>query len=205
MLVLALVPALQCLAGVVLALIVRPHQVRVPRVRVREGHRLFGLTVSTLCLRRLPVMGLGLLAIRGVILGLVHSSPSRHSRHADEGCQGEQSSSDFVSVVAHMQSLTELPEAPSENLKIPGFQAALEDDAQLVSSYHLPVGGASSDILTDIDDHISSPFSGMLSKKVSKLLPYPGVSSISFLGGEVGEGVLPQSPCDGSGWHVVIR
>ena len=39
----------------------------------------------------------------------------------------------------------------------------------------MPVGGAS----TDIDDEVSSP-SGMRSKKVSKLLQYPGVRSRRF-------------------------
>ena len=102
----------------------------------------------------------------------------RHSRSCscsaswrmDEDRQEEQSSLDFVSVVAHMRSVSELLEAPSENRKIHGFRVALEDDDQLVSSYRLPFDDASVDILTDIDSHISSPSSGMSLKKVSKLL-----------------------------------
>ena len=57
-------------------------------------------------------------------------------------------------------SQNELPEIPSESSKNSGFQAPLEDDDQPVSSYHLPVGGASADILVDIDERISSPPSG---------------------------------------------
>ena len=87
---------------------------------------------------------------------------------------------DFVSVVAILGSLNEFLEAPSESRKIRGFRAAMEDDNQPASSYRLPAGGVSGDILLDIDDHISSPSSGMRSKKVSKLLPYPGVCSCQF-------------------------
>ena len=36
---------------------------------------------------------------------------------------------------------------------------------------------ASSDLLKDFDDRVSSPSSGMQSKKVLKLLPYPGACS----------------------------
>ena len=78
-----------------------------------------------------------------------------------------------------MGSLNELPEAPSESCKIHGFHVALEDE-QPASSYHLPIGSASGDILSDIDDLISSPSSGMHSKKVSKLLPYPGYVAVAF-------------------------
>ena len=46
------------------------------------------------------------------------------------------------------------------------FQTALEDDKKAASSYRLPVGGMSSDILADIEDQISSPSLGMHSKKV---------------------------------------
>ena len=102
------------------------------------------------------------------------------SRCADEDLQEEQSSLDFVSVVATLRSLNELLEAPSESHKTRGFCAALEDDDQSASSYRLPVGGASADILADIDDQISSPFSSMRLKKVLKLLPYPGVHSHHF-------------------------
>ena len=48
---------------------------------------------------------------------LRHHSRSR-SWHADEDHQEEQSSLDFVSVVAHVWSFNELLEAPSENRKI---------------------------------------------------------------------------------------
>ena len=78
-------------------------------------------------------------------------------------------------MVATLQSLNDLLEVSSESRKICGVCAALEDDNQPASSYHLLVGGALGDILSDIDDHISSPSSGMLSKKVLKRLPYPGV------------------------------
>ena len=46
-------------------------------------------------------------------------------------------------MVATLQSLNELLEAPSESCKIRGFPAALEDDDQLASSYCLPVGSLS--------------------------------------------------------------
>ena len=39
----------------------------------------------------------------------------------------------------------------------------------------MPVGDASAGVLADIDDGISSTTTGMRSKKVSKLLPYPGI------------------------------
>ena len=97
----------------------------------------------------------------------------------DKDRQEEQSSVDFVLVVANLRSLNELPEAPSESCKIRGFRAVLEDDDLLTSLYRLPVGGASADILADIDDRISSLSLGMHSK-VSKLLPYLGVCSCRF-------------------------
>ena len=65
------------------------------------------------------------------------------SRRADEDRQEQQSLLDFVLVVATLQSLNELPEAPSENHKISGSLAALEDNDQSASSYRLPVGFAS--------------------------------------------------------------
>ena len=102
------------------------------------------------------------------------------SRRADEDCQEEQSSLDFVSVVAILRSLNELPEAPSESRKIHGFRAALEDDEQPTSSYWLPVAGASADILTVIDDGMSSPSLGMRSKKVSKLASASRGSQLVF-------------------------
>ena len=57
---------------------------------------------------------------------------------------------DFVSVVATLQFLNELLEAPSESCKIRDFRAASEDDGQPASSYCLAIGGASGDILSDI-------------------------------------------------------
>ena len=78
-----------------------------------------------------------------------------------------------------MWSLNEPLEAPSDSHKIRGFCAALEDDDQPPCLYHLLVGGASGDILSDIDDRISSP-SGLHSKQVLKLLLYPGIRSRYF-------------------------
>ena len=107
-------------------------------------------------------------------------SPS-HSRKVDEDCQEEQSSIDFVHVVSQLCSLGRLPEALSEGCKIRGFMAALEDDnLPAASSYKMPIGGASADILADIDSRISSSSSGMHSRKVSKLLLYQGVRSQEF-------------------------
>ena len=88
------------------------------------------------------------------------------SQFVDEDRQEEQSSLDFVSVVATLWSLNELPEAPSESCNIRGSRAALKEDDQPASLYHLPVGSASGDILSDVNDRISSPSSGMSSKKV---------------------------------------
>ena len=80
-------------------------------------------------------------------------------------------------MVAHMRSVNDLPEAPSEGRKIRRFCAAWDDGDQPASSYHLPVRGTSADILLDIDDLISSTTTGMRSKKVSELLHYSGVRS----------------------------
>ena len=80
----------------------------------------------------------------------------------------------FVSVVAMMQSLNELPEAPSESRKIHEFHATSEDDNQPASSYRLPVGWVSA----DINDRVLSPLS--MRSKVSKLLTYPGMLSHGF-------------------------
>ena len=80
----------------------------------------------------------------------------------NEDHQEEQSSPDFVSVVASLLSLNVLLEALSESRKINGFHAALEDDDQLSASYKLPIGDAS----VDIDDWVSSMSSGMRSRKV---------------------------------------
>ena len=56
----------------------------------------------------------------------------------------------------------------------------MKDDDQPASSYWLPVGGALVDILSDTDDRILSPFPGMCSKKISKLLQYPGLCNWHF-------------------------
>ena len=45
-----------------------------------------------------------------------------------------------------------------------------------LSSFFLPISHAFADILSDIDDHISSS-SVMRSKKISELRPYPGICS----------------------------
>ena len=103
-------------------------------------------------------------------------SPSQ-SRRADEDHQEEQSSVDFVSVVSHLRSLIGRPEAPSEGRKIHGFMVVLEDDDQPAASYKLSIGGASADILADIDNRVSSVSSGMHFCKVSKFLQYQGVHS----------------------------
>ena len=49
-----------------------------------------------------------------------------------------------------------------------------------MSSYRLLIGDVSVDILADTDEHISSTTTGVRSKKVSKLLPYPGDRSWYF-------------------------
>ena len=78
----------------------------------------------------------------------------------------------------HMCMESNLPPTPSEGSKIWSFRAGLDTDEQPSSSYRLPVGDASADILADINDGISSStIVGMCSKKVSKLLPYPDVHS----------------------------
>ena len=102
------------------------------------------------------------------------------SQCADEDLQVEQSLLDFVSVVAVLRSLNELSKAPSESCKICSFGAALEDDDRPTYSHCLPVGGASADILEDIDDRISSPSLGMCSKRASRLLQYPVFCSHGF-------------------------
>ena len=103
-------------------------------------------------------------------------SRSPQSRWANEDCQEEQFSLDFVSVVDNLHSLNELLEALSESQKIRSFHAALEDDDQPAASYKLPIGDASA----DIDDKVLSMSSGVHSQKVSKLLQYLGVCSRKF-------------------------
>ena len=104
-------------------------------------------------------------------------SPSRssspfQSRQADEDCQEEQSSLDFVAVVANLHPLNGLPEAPSDSRKIHGFRAALEDDDLLVASYKLPIGDTSA----DIDCRVSSMSpAGLVSRgPQQKILPFRG-------------------------------
>ena len=91
----------------------------------------------------------------------------------------DQSLLNVVSLVATSHSLNELPEAPPKSRKIRGFKSPLKDDDQPTSSYRLPVGGASADILAYIDVRILSLSLGMR-LKVSKLLQYPGVRSCRF-------------------------
>ena len=59
-------------------------------------------------------------------------------------------------MVNNLRSLNGLLEALSESRKICGFRSAVEDDDQPASSYKMPIGEASADILTDIDDRVSS-------------------------------------------------
>ena len=65
-----------------------------------------------------------------------------------------------------MCDLCGLPPAPAEAKKMWGFCAAQDFDDQAFSTYCYPMGDTC-DILKDIDNHISSPSSGMRSKKVS--------------------------------------
>ena len=107
-------------------------------------------------------------------------SPSQ-SRKVNEGRQEEQSSIDFVSVMAQLRSLGGLPEALSEGDKRRGFMAAVEDDnLPAASSNKVPISGAPADILANIDSSLSSWSSGMRSRKVSKLLLYRGDRSRKF-------------------------
>ena len=108
-----------------------------------------------------------------------HSRSPFQSRWMDEDRQEEQFSND-LSVVSHLHSLTGLLEAWSEGCKIQGFMAALEDNDQPTASYKMLIGGASADILADIDTRVSSTSSRMCSSKVSKLLHYQGVCSRKF-------------------------
>ena len=75
----------------------------------------------------LPGVGLHLLTERSIILALVCllclGRWTRTIRRSSPCLI-------FVSVVATLQSLNELPEAPSESHKIRGFRAALDDDEQ---------------------------------------------------------------------------
>ena len=78
---------------------------------------------------------------------------------------------------SQIHSESNVPLALVEGQKIWSFCSGLDADEQLSSSYRLPIEDMSADILADIYEHISSTTSGMLSKKVSKLLPLSGVRS----------------------------
>ena len=62
-----------------------------------------------------------------------------------------------------------------------------DDDLPAASSYKLPIGGASADILAGINSRVSSLASGTRSCKISKLLLYQGIRSHKFCRFEVGE------------------
>ena len=124
------------------------------------------------------------------------SSRSRlpsQSRQADEDLKEEQFPLDLLSIVTNLHSLNELLEAPSESCKIRGFGTEVEDDDQPASLYKMPIGGASAGILADIDDRVSLMSSVMHSRKVSKLLQYPGVRGRKFYRFE-GEDVTKATP-----------
>ena len=118
----------------------------------------------------------------------------------DEDRREKYSSLEFANIIVQMQFESCLPEALSEGCKIRSFRAGLGDDEQLVSSYWLLIGDAPADIFADTDDYISSTTTGMHSKKVSKLLPYPIVCSWRFYWFEV-EGVVMFWPLN----HHVIE
>ena len=98
----------------------------------------------------------------------------------DEDRQGEQSSLDFVTAVAMLRSLNELPEDPSGSCKICGFCVASEDDDQPASSYRLPVGGTfgiSSLILMNVSRHLLWPCTPRRCRNFSSNRVYPAVAS----------------------------
>ena len=82
--------------------------------------------------------------------------------------------------MTNLHSLNGLLEDLSDSRKIRGFHLALEDDTQPSASYKLPIGDASANIVGDIDYRVSSMSSVISSRKVSKLLQYPGVCSRKF-------------------------
>ena len=93
-----------------------------------------------------------------------------------EDWQEKHSYTDLVEVISWKCNLCGLPPDSTET-KMCGFCVVQDPDDQPSSSHRLSLGVASSHILEDIDDHISSPSTGMRLKKDSKLLPYPGVRS----------------------------
>ena len=109
-----------------------------------------------------------------------HSWSHSPSHQVDEHHQKEHSSLELIHVIDKMLSVSSLMEAPSEGRKILSFCKGRDDEEQPASSYMLPIGDASVDILANIDDHISSTAARMQSKKISKLILYPGVHSCRF-------------------------
>ena len=113
-------PVLQYHGAIVLACVGLLLLLLGPCGRGCPGSRLVGRIICSL-LGYLPGAGLLLLTVRDAVLILIHGLLPRH-------VEEEQPLLDFVSVVATLQSLNELLEAPSESRKIRGFRAALEDD-----------------------------------------------------------------------------
>ena len=94
--------------------------------------------------------------------------------------QEEHVSSGIVDAVGWIQEYGSLPSAPSESHKIHSFKAALDAENHPSSSYRLPISDSSSDILLDLEDRILSATSWMRPKRVSKLIPYPGMHSHKY-------------------------
>ena len=78
---------------------------------------------------------------------------------------------ELVDVIARICTESDLPPAPLEGWRIWSFRAGLDADEQPSSSYRLPIGDVSADILADVDYHVSSITTGMHFKKVSKVTP----------------------------------
>ena len=97
----------------------------------------------------------------------------RRDSNAAEDRQEEHSFADLVQVISLAKELCSLPAAPMESKKVLGFGVVQDSDKQLFSSYCLLIGDASSTSILDVDDHMSSPPSGMWSKKIMKLLHNP--------------------------------
>ena len=90
-----------------------------------------------------------------------------------------------VNIVSWNQEYGSLPPAPSKSRSIHGFKVALDADDQPSFSYRLPTVDSSSDILLDLEDHISSATSRMRSKNMSSSLHTEGyaVANITALKG----------------------
>ena len=112
------------------------------------------------------------------------------SHRADKIHQEEQPSLDFMNMVAHMWAVNDFLELHRKAIRSAGFAQVWITRIRRLCPISCLWGGTSTDILADIDNRISSSTTGMRSKKVSKLLPYPGVHSRLFyrFGGE--EGVI---------------